>query len=255
MTVRQGRHAGGEGFIERLQLSRLSRRGVTHRYGRANVRGGGPGPPGTGPPASPPARHPPPAPTGGPLMRFIPNIIAVGLLATLAATGLAHDTWLLPERTHVPAGTALTFDLTSGMEFPTLDHAIQPDRVEQGRCRLRGRTTDLTPASADRSLRFTARPAGEGRHRLGAAQTAAARADGGEGGRVSRRDRRVGGRAPGVGQCRPAAALARGLHQARQDVRGRPARPATTAVGVSRSVRGWRSCRNRARPRCASVSG
>ena len=41
----------------------------------------------------------------------------------------AHDTWLAPDRFRPAAAGPVTLSLSSGMEFPKLDHAIAPDRV------------------------------------------------------------------------------------------------------------------------------
>jgi uncharacterized GH25 family protein len=46
-----------------------------------------------------------------------------------AANCLAHDTWLSPSTYSAEPGQTITFDLTSGMEFPTLDSPVKPDRV------------------------------------------------------------------------------------------------------------------------------
>ena len=53
-----------------------------------------------------------------------------GLLITAFAwQSSAHDTWLVPERFHRSESGAVTLSLTSGMEFPQLEHAIKRDRV------------------------------------------------------------------------------------------------------------------------------
>lgn len=57
--------------------------------------------------------------------------LALALLAVLllAAPLHAHDTWLAPDRFRPAVAGSVTLSLSSGMEFPKLDHAIAPDRV------------------------------------------------------------------------------------------------------------------------------
>ena len=79
-------------------------------------------------------------------------------LATLIAFALcgsawpvaAHDTWLQPRRTSVLPGTIAQLDLTSGDKFATFDTAIKPDRVENARVRLNGKTSDIRPGSPEK---------------------------------------------------------------------------------------------------------
>jgi uncharacterized GH25 family protein len=73
---------------------------------------------------------------------------AAFLSATVPALG--HDTWLIPSSVAALRGQLVRCDLTSGMSFPVLDHAIKPDRVAQASLRLDGKTTevrDIKPAS------------------------------------------------------------------------------------------------------------
>lgn len=57
--------------------------------------------------------------------------VALLLVLMLAAAPLhAHDTWLAPSRYHAAAAGPVTLSLSSGMEFPKLDHAIAADRVD-----------------------------------------------------------------------------------------------------------------------------
>jgi uncharacterized GH25 family protein len=67
------------------------------------------------------------------MIRFLP-LAAVSLV--FAANCFAHDTWLSPSTYSADVGKAVKFDLTSGMEFPKLDAAIKPERVQQARWRL-----------------------------------------------------------------------------------------------------------------------
>lgn len=74
-----------------------------------------------------------------------------------AASISAHDTWLIPDEFSVPPNTALTLDLTSGMEFPKLDVGPKPERVESAKCRLAGKTFDImNKVAAPNSLQFKA---------------------------------------------------------------------------------------------------
>lgn len=52
------------------------------------------------------------------------------LLTLVVATPLvAHDTWLAPDSSRRNAPGVVSLSLSSGMEFPKLDHSIAPDRV------------------------------------------------------------------------------------------------------------------------------
>jgi uncharacterized GH25 family protein len=86
--------------------------------------------------------------------------IAATLLLTiaLAASSLAHDTWLIPDRFVVARDTLVLLDLTSGMAFPALETSIKPERLERALCRVAGHTFEVTAFSpASKSLRFKAR--------------------------------------------------------------------------------------------------
>ncbi|HSH38281.1 MAG TPA: DUF4198 domain-containing protein [Chthoniobacterales bacterium] len=66
-----------------------------------------------------------------------------------AATTFGHDTWLSPSIYSADAGTPITFNLTSGIEFPKLDSAIKLERVHQARWRVgseEGELKELKPA-------------------------------------------------------------------------------------------------------------
>lgn len=65
-------------------------------------------------------------------------VLVFGLLA-LAAPAAPHDTWLLPAKFMVPAGTSVPLDMTSGMGFPKNESAVAPDRIAQSGVRS-GRT-------------------------------------------------------------------------------------------------------------------
>lgn len=79
----------------------------------------------------------------------------LALLCLLAAgTANAHDTWLL-SRTVAPESGNWTFDLTSGMAFPTLESAIAVDRVAVAHYRSAENTQDIAPGiSSGHSLVF-----------------------------------------------------------------------------------------------------
>jgi uncharacterized GH25 family protein len=73
------------------------------------------------------------------------------------AASLAHDTWLLAESAITQPGTTVALDLTSGMEFPALDHAIEVDRIDRALYRLAGKTLTLKDRESQAgSLRFSA---------------------------------------------------------------------------------------------------
>lgn len=75
----------------------------------------------------------------------------------LAAPIHAHDTWLAPDRFRGAKAGPVTLSLSSGMEFPKLDHAIAPDRVASARWHAaRARGALLTGAPAAHALEFRA---------------------------------------------------------------------------------------------------
>lgn len=85
------------------------------------------------------------------------KLIVAVLLGVLGASASAHDTWLIPDQSKVAPQATLTLDLTSGMEFPKLDVGPKPERVERAKCRLAGRTFDITnKIAAPNSLQFKA---------------------------------------------------------------------------------------------------
>jgi uncharacterized GH25 family protein len=88
------------------------------------------------------------------IVQFAIRTLACGAFAIAAS---AHDTWLSPDQHKVAVKSAVTLDLTSGMEFPKLDVGPKPERVESAKCRLAGRTLDITDkAAGPNSLRFKA---------------------------------------------------------------------------------------------------
>ncbi|MFN2507315.1 MAG: DUF4198 domain-containing protein [Chthoniobacterales bacterium] len=75
----------------------------------------------------------------------------------LAASALAHDTWLIPNRFNVAPNSSVALDITSGMEFPKLDVGPKPERVASVTCRLAGKTFEITNKEAGaHSLQFKA---------------------------------------------------------------------------------------------------
>jgi uncharacterized GH25 family protein len=82
------------------------------------------------------------------------------LLATILILSFgvsAHDTWLTSKQPTVQPGSSVWLDLTSGMSFPLLDTSIKPDRVDVARCRLNGKTDELTDSkSAPKALTLRA---------------------------------------------------------------------------------------------------
>lgn len=81
----------------------------------------------------------------------------LAVLASWSVAVLAHDTWLAPDRYHRVSQGAVTLSLTSGMEFPKLDHAIKPDRVAVAEARdASRRTVDITTTTeAEHALTLT----------------------------------------------------------------------------------------------------
>lgn len=81
-------------------------------------------------------------------MKILRSASGLLLAGVLTSSVLAHDTWLMPDKFSVGQKTTVTLDLTSGMEFPKLDVGPKPERVESAKCRLAGKTFDMTDKSA-----------------------------------------------------------------------------------------------------------
>lgn len=60
---------------------------------------------------------------------------SLSMAALFCNRAYAHDTWLLPVQ--ADSSQATTFDLTSGMAFPTADYAIPADRIATRGCRAK----------------------------------------------------------------------------------------------------------------------
>jgi uncharacterized GH25 family protein len=85
------------------------------------------------------------------------------LFCLVASAVLAHDTWILPASGSVRPGAVLSFDVTSGMAFPTLDHAVAADRLAAASFRLRGKTSDISNRRAGaHALKLTTTPGENG---------------------------------------------------------------------------------------------
>ena len=80
------------------------------------------------------------------------RVLGGALVLAAASAALAHDTWLLPGTFRVAPGQAVSLALTSGMDFPRAESAIQPQRVSRSGLRLRGRTAPLRMASGEHAL-------------------------------------------------------------------------------------------------------
>ncbi len=81
--------------------------------------------------------------------------IGVSLISVVLTV---HDTWLLPSSVAVAPGTVATVDMTSGMAFPAPEAAVKPDRLAAARCRLAGKTLDISDHTlAKKSLRLRVR--------------------------------------------------------------------------------------------------
>jgi uncharacterized GH25 family protein len=83
-------------------------------------------------------------------------LLTVALLSCgVAVTAFAHDTWLIPEKFNVAPKATVTLNMTSGMEFPKLDAALKPERVQTAKCRLGAQVFDLAQKIAGpHSLQF-----------------------------------------------------------------------------------------------------
>lgn len=89
------------------------------------------------------------------------TLLAAALSVSWAGSAAAHDTWLAPDRYHLRASGGVTLSLSSGMEFPKLDHAIKPERVVEAKSRNSSAQADALGAGieAAHALTFPARPA------------------------------------------------------------------------------------------------
>lgn len=96
-------------------------------------------------------------------MRRTRLAVAVACVISSAAAARAHDTWILPDRFHPEPGSEVVIALTSGMEFPKNDHAVEPDRLESARVRLAGGEEAITSRqSGTDHLALRLRPTPEG---------------------------------------------------------------------------------------------
>jgi uncharacterized GH25 family protein len=77
--------------------------------------------------------------------------VVTTLLLICAGSALAHETWLSPSAFRTKVGGEVRLDLTSGMEFPRLEGAIQPERVARAAVRLRGVESELSGLSAQKA--------------------------------------------------------------------------------------------------------
>jgi uncharacterized GH25 family protein len=76
-----------------------------------------------------------------PVLHRASVLVLCGALA--AASAVAHDTWLLPDRLTVPAGSSVSLALTSGMAYPESETAIAVDRLARTGVRIAGRTAEV----------------------------------------------------------------------------------------------------------------
>jgi uncharacterized GH25 family protein len=75
---------------------------------------------------------------------FILSAITFAILSSVRA----HDTWLMPDHFDVAAKANIKLDLTSGMAFPKLEVGPKRERVKEARCRLAGRSFEISDISA-----------------------------------------------------------------------------------------------------------
>ena len=75
-------------------------------------------------------------------LRKLQCFVACVVVALSASAG-AHETWLQPSTHAAATGKSVRFDLTSGMDFPKLEHAIERDRVASAAFRSAGSTGTL----------------------------------------------------------------------------------------------------------------
>lgn len=79
-----------------------------------------------------------------------------------------HETWLAPQAFTINAQQPLQLDLTSGMQFPELEHPIRSDRVERAFLRIGATEQPITAMVAQsKALRLTAEVRNEGLAAIG----------------------------------------------------------------------------------------
>lgn len=74
--------------------------------------------------------------------RKLQRLVLWTAFAVCSSAG-AHETWLQPSTHAAAAGKSVRFDLTSGMDFPKLENAIERDRVAAATYRSAGATGTL----------------------------------------------------------------------------------------------------------------
>lgn len=80
-----------------------------------------------------------------------------------AGAASAHDTWLQGPKLPIASGSTVLFELTSGPSFPTLEYAIEADRIEREGIRVGGLTQRFAGRSRGKNaLRLQAPLAVEG---------------------------------------------------------------------------------------------
>jgi uncharacterized GH25 family protein len=72
-------------------------------------------------------------------------------LVLIAAVTTAHDTWIMPMASEVQPGGLLALNMTSGMSFPALDHAIAPDRLQAAQLRVGTKSYEILERVAGKS--------------------------------------------------------------------------------------------------------
>lgn len=78
-----------------------------------------------------------------------PTALALFLIF-LSTVAFAHDTWVVPDRFRLQPPVKVTFEVTSGMEFPKLDSGPKPERVARSGLRLGGESKELTILAASK---------------------------------------------------------------------------------------------------------
>jgi uncharacterized GH25 family protein len=68
---------------------------------------------------------------------------AACVVLALSASASAHETWLQPSTHAAAGGKSVRFDLTSGMDFPKQEFAVERDRVANAAFRSAGSTGTL----------------------------------------------------------------------------------------------------------------
>jgi uncharacterized GH25 family protein len=86
---------------------------------------------------------------------MVAAVALAGMVGPASSPAQAHDTWLLPAQARVDPGASVMLGMTSGMDFPQDESAIDADRVDRSGVRVGGSDGDFSRRDAgEHSLRL-----------------------------------------------------------------------------------------------------